>query len=128
MGHGGRQGDKGDKGVGGCFGTPLINKLNNNHFNYNKMITKKEAKHLLEKMKEDNRMFSLEFIKKDGTRRTMLARFNVTKYLLGEGRRYDPANYNLMTVFDMNKSAYRTIPLDRLLWIRTKGKRYYVSP
>ena len=121
-------GDKGDRDVGGYFGTPLINKLNTNHFNYNKMITKKEAKHLLEKMKEDNRMFSLEFIKKDGTRRTMLARFNVTKYLLGEGRRYDPANYNLMTVFDMNKSAYRTIPLDRLLWVRTKGKRYYVSP
>ena len=72
--------------------------------------------------------FACTFIKKDGTRRTMLARFNVTKYLLGEGRRYDPANYNLMTVFDMNKSAYRTIPLDRLLWVRTKGKRYYVSP
>ena len=105
----------------------MINKLNDNQFNYIKMITKKEATHLLNKMQDDNRMFSLEFIKKDGTKRVMLARFNVTKDLKGKGGWYNPADYNLMTVYDMNKSAYRSVPLDRLLWIRTKGKRYYVS-
>ena len=124
-------GDKGDKGDRGgttlYFDTPMINKLNDNQFNYIKMITKKEATHLLNKMQDDNRMFSLEFIKKDGTKRVMLARFNVTKDLKGKGGWYNPADYNLMTVYDMNKSAYRSVPLDRLLWIRTKGKRYYVS-
>ena len=125
MGYGGSQGDKG--GTRGYFDTPMINKLNDNEFNYIIMITKKEAKHLLNKMRNDNRMFSLEFIKKDGTKRVMLARFNVTKGLTGKGQRYNPADYDLINVYDMNKSAYRSVPLNRLLWLRTKGKRYYVS-
>jgi hypothetical protein len=118
-------GDKG--GTRGYFDTPMINKLNDNEFNYIIMITKKEAKHLLNKMRNDNRMFSLEFIKKDGTKRVMLARFNVTKGLTGKGQRYNPADYDLINVYDMNKNAYRSVPLNRLLWLRTKGKRYYVS-
>jgi len=119
---------KGDtKGVGGYFNAPMINKLNDNDFNYIIMITKKEAKHLLRKMEKDNRMFSLEFIKKDGSKRIMLARFNVTKGLNGKGQRYNPADYELINVYDMNKNAYRSVPLNRLLWVRTKGKRYYVS-
>ena len=114
-------------GTRGYFGTPMINKLNDNEFNFIKMITKKQAKHLLQKMQDDNRMFSLQFIKKDGTKRVMLARFNVSKGLTGKGAKYNAEDYNLMTVFDMNKSAYRSVPLDRLLWLRTKGKRYYIS-
>ena len=114
-------------GTRGYFDTPMINKLNDNEFNYIIMITKKEAKHLLNKMRKDNRMFSLEFIKKDGTKRVMLARFNVTKGLTGKGQRYNPDDYDLINVYDMNKSAYRSVPLNRLLWLRTKGKRYYVS-
>lgn len=122
---GSTMGHRGD--TGGYFDTPMINKLNDNEFNYIIMITKKEAKHLLNKMRNDNRMFSLEFIKKDGTKRIMLARFNVTKGLTGKGQRYNPADYDLINVYDMNKSAYRSVPLNRLLWLRTKGKRYYVS-
>ena len=118
-------GHRGD--IEGYFDTPMINKLNDNEFNYIIMITKKEAKHLLNTMRNDNRMFSLEFIKKDGTKRIMLARFNVTKGLTGKGQRYNPADYDLINVYDMNKSAYRSVPLNRLLWLRTKGKRYYVS-
>jgi len=120
---------KGDTkgGTRGYFDTPMINKLNDNEFNYIIMITKKEAKHLLNKMRNDNRMFSLEFIKKDGTKRVMLARFNVSKGLTGKGQRYNPADHDLINVYDMNKSAYRSVPLNRLLWLRTKGKRYYVS-
>ena len=118
-------GHRGD--TGGYFDTPMINKLNDNESNYIIMITKKEAKHLLNKMRNDNRMFSLEFIKKDGTKRVMLARFNVTKGLTGKGQRYNPADYDLINVYDMNKNAYRSVPLNTLLWIRTKGKRYYVS-
>lgn len=120
---------KGDTkgGTRGYFDTPLINKLNDNEFNYIKMISKKEAKHLLTKMQNDNRMFSLEFIKKDGTKRVMLARFNVKKGLTGKGAKYNAEKHNLMTVYDMNKNAYRSVPLDRLIWLRTKGKRYYVG-
>ena len=114
-------------GTRGYFDIPLINKLNDNEFNYIKMISKKEAKHLLNKMQKDNRMFSLEFIKKDGTKRVMLARFNVSIGLTGKGQRYNPADYDLINVYDMNKNAYRSVPLNRLLWLRTKGKRYYVS-
>ena len=112
---------------GVCYNAPLINKLNNNQINYIMMITKKQAEHLLSKMQDDNRMFSVSFIKKNGDRRTMLARFGVTKYLKNKGARYNPADYDLFTVFDMNKQSYRSIPINRLLWLRTKGKRYYVS-
>lgn len=57
------------------------------------------------------RIFSVEFVKKDGTLRKMTCRIGVKKYLKGGGLKFDPKAYSLLPVFDMHKEAYRMINL-----------------
>ena len=53
----------------------------------------------------NGRIFSVEFIKKDGSRRVMLCRTGVKKYLKGVGK---PTNQEIQVVFDMHKLQYRS--------------------
>lgn len=80
-----------------------------------KIINKESIKKLV-----GNKFFSAEFIKKNGEKRKMLARLGVKKYLKGgtKGYEYD----DLLTVYDMQKKAYRTIPVNRLLSVKANGK------
>jgi hypothetical protein len=67
-------------------------------------ISKEEGiKKILEIPYEDSRMFSVIFTKKDGSRREMLCRRGVKKGVTGKGMAYNPADYKLLPVFDMQK-------------------------
>lgn len=70
------------------------------------------------------RIFSAVFIKKDGTERKMVCRCGVKKYLTGEGMKYNPADYGLLTVFDMQKREYRMINLKTLIRLKVNGAVY----
>lgn len=59
------------------------------------------------------RAFRVEFVKSDGTHRTMRARLGVKRNLSGVGMAYDPADYDLMTVWELGNN-YRNIPLGRV--------------
>jgi hypothetical protein len=89
-------------------------------------ITQKEAFEKI--MDEHEKIFSCQFIKKDGTIRNMIARRGVTKGVTGAGLKYDPAAHNLIIVFDMRKAAFRSIPVDRLIKFKLAGERYQVTP
>lgn len=67
------------------------------------------------------KIFSVDFIKSNGDRRRMRARTGVRSYLKGGERAYNPADYGLITVFDMNKKAYRSIPAERVIRIKVNG-------
>lgn len=62
------------------------------------------------------------FIKKDGTMREMTARFGVKKHLKGGKLTWKPEDYNHIVVFDVEKKEYRTINLDKLVYLRYNGK------
>ena len=62
------------------------------------------------------------FVKKDGTIREMTARFGVKKHLKGGELGYNPEALNYIIVFDVEKEAYRTINLDKLVYLRYNGK------
>ena len=62
------------------------------------------------------------FVKKDGTFREMTARFGVKKYLKGGELGYNPEELNYIIVFDVEKKEYRTINLDKLVYLRYNGK------
>lgn len=65
------------------------------------------------------RFFRVSFVKRtNGERREMLCRIGVTKHLRGGDRAYEPSEHNLATVFDVQKKAYRSIPLDGLISFR----------
>ena len=76
---------------------------------------------MIEKLTKTGKIFSANFTKKDGTERTMVCRVGVSKHLKGKGLGYDAKAKRNLIVFDMNKGGYRTIPVDRLNWIKIEG-------
>ena len=73
-------------------------------------------------MVADGKIFTVEFIKKDGTLRKMNARLGVKKYVKGVGLAFNPTERNLLPVFDMQKEAYRMINASTIQKIKIGGK------
>ena len=65
-----------------------------------------------------NSIFAVDFIKKDGTLRTMNCRLGVTKHLKGGELGYNATEKNLLPVFDMVAGAYRMINVSTIIEIR----------
>ena len=71
----------------------------------------------------DGKIFSVTFVKRTtGEIRAMTCRLGVTKHLKGGDKAYDPKDYDLVTVFDMQKQGYRSIPIDAILDLKIKGE------
>ena len=66
----------------------------------------------------ENSIFTVDFIKKDGTLRTMNCRLGVTRHLKGGELGYNAKEKNLLPVFDMVAGAYRMINVSTILEIR----------
>jgi len=92
------------------------------------------TKKLIKKM-TSGRIFTAQFIKKDGTARTIVARTGVTKGNKGIGLSFDPLAKNLLPVLDMDLSkkvddinkAKRFINLSTIVWVQVDGVKYWVS-
>lgn len=78
-------------------------------------------------MGSEGKIFTAEFIKKDGTKRVMNCRRGVTKGVKGVGLRFDPLQKLLMPVFDMQKKEFRMINLDTMTLVKVGGKEYQVN-
>lgn len=87
-------------------------------------ITREAAAALMRQT--NGHVFSVTFIKKDGSERDMTCRLGVKKHLRGGERAYDPADYDLLCVFDMAKEAYRSISLNTLKRVKVEGTEYEV--
>lgn len=83
-------------------------------------------KELMQEIKQTigNKIFSVSFVKKDGTLREMVCRFGVTKHLKGGEMNHDPQELGHLIVFDMQKEAYRTINWNTVKQITFEGKTY----
>jgi hypothetical protein len=73
-------------------------------------------------MVADGKIFSVEFVKKDGSLRKMNARLGVTKHLKGVGLSFNPTEKNLLPVFDLQKEAYRMINASTIQRIKLSGR------
>ncbi len=73
----------------------------------------------------EGKVFTAIFTKKDGTTRKMNCRTGVSKHVTGKGMAYMPADYNLVTVFDMKAKDYRMINLETLKVLQI-AKEFYV--
>ena len=79
---------------------------------------------MLEQIKKTNGLiFSVTFVKKDGTIRKMTARLGVKKDLKGVGLKFNPSERSLVVVFDMHKRAYRMINLQTIITFKHESKR-----
>lgn len=72
----------------------------------------KITRQAFKEMAKDGKIFTITFIKKNGEERVMNARLGVKKHLTGGEQKYKPADYNLLTVFDMQKQGYRNVSFD----------------
>ena len=68
-------------------------------------------------------IFSILFRKRgDGRLRLMVCRLGVRASYDAAGAPYDSAEHGLLTVYDMHKHAWRSIPLDGVKWIKIRGE------
>ena len=74
----------------------------------------------------NGKIFFVEFTKKDGSTRRMTARRGVSKGVKGTGMAYRPLSKGMLTVFDMDKGAFRLINLTRLKRFSVNGQKYVV--
>ena len=84
------------------------------------------------------KVFVVEFIKKDGSLRRMNCRLGVKIGVTGEGMSYDPKEFDLIPVYDMQKvdenfnekagketaGAFRMINLQTIKYLKINGKEY----
>lgn len=73
------------------------------------------------------KIFTAEFIKKDGSRRLMNCRTNVKKFTNGKGLSFDPFVRNLLPVYDLKAKDYRFINLSTLISVTIKGKTFNIN-
>jgi hypothetical protein len=97
------------------------------------MINRDEAVKLLETT--GDKFFNVVFLKKDGSTRSMTARYGVTKGVLGDaaseqGKKalatWRENNPNLIRLFDIHKDAFRTVNLDTILSLKIGGEEFTV--
>ena len=71
------------------------------------------------------KIFRVTFIKRTtGEKRVMVCRRKVTKGVTGEGQPYNPTEKGLITVFDMQKNAFRNISVEGIEEIKIKETVY----
>ena len=58
------------------------------------------------------KIFTVTFVKKSGEVRKLNCRLGVTKHLKGGNKSFRDADFNYLTVFDLQKKAYRTVNLN----------------
>jgi hypothetical protein len=58
--------------------------------------------------------------------RKMLCRMGVRKNITGTGRSYSDTSAGVVTVWDVNKDNWRTVPLEGIFRIKYRGDTYTV--
>jgi len=95
-------------------------------FNFSSRIKRRHLVRVLERTK--GRIFGVVFVKRsDGTERNMSCRINVKKNVKGTGLLFEPEHMNLLPVYDVMKKDYRFIPIENVLCLTFKKKRYRVN-
>jgi hypothetical protein len=88
-------------------------------------ITRRKAVSLINK--SGGKIFTVEFVKKDGELRKMNCRREVKKGVKGIGMSYDPEEYSLITVYDLQKAEFRMINKKTLHSLSIGGKHYSIG-
>lgn len=72
----------------------------------------------------NGKFFTIDFIKKDGSIRSLVARGGVTKHLKGSG---NPTPPHLVTVFDIKDNQYKSIIEKNIVEIKSGNKNWRIE-
>ena len=76
----------------------------------------------------EGKIFSVKFVKRTtGEVREMVARTGVKAHLKGGDAAYSFSAKSLLSVYDLQKKAYRSIALDAIVSLKSGGEEYEVS-
>jgi hypothetical protein len=87
-------------------------------------LTKQQAEDMIKASK--GKIFTVTFIKKDGSTRVMNARLGVKAYLKGGELPYDPEAKGLIPVFDIPKREYRMVNVNTITKLKIGNNEYEV--
>jgi len=73
------------------------------------------------------RFFTVTFMKANGEIRVMNCRKGVKAFVNGNGKSFNDIDYNLVTVWDAVKRAYRSFKWHKIININADGVHYYNS-
>ena len=92
-------------------------------------ISKAQARDIIKG--SGGQFISVTFTKKNGEVRDLNGRMGVYKSkhapLTGQGLAYNPNDYGLVGIFDVQKKAYRMININTLTCLKIKGKTYQIG-
>jgi hypothetical protein len=72
----------------------------------------------------NKKIFSVTFVKKDGSLRKMNAMRGVRKGVKGVGHSFNPSEKNLLTVYDMQKRDFRFVNLNEVISFTANRKTF----
>jgi len=72
------------------------------------------------------KFFSVTFVKKDGSVRSMTARLGVKKGIKGVGLKFDPAERDLMVVWATDRKSYRMVNLRTISSLKINGNTHSI--
>jgi hypothetical protein len=88
-------------------------------------LTKQQAEDMIKASK--GKIFTVTFVKKDGSTRIMNARLGVKAYLQGGSLPYNPEEKGLLPLFDIQIKSYRVINLKTITELTIGGNTYTVQ-
>lgn len=74
----------------------------------------------------EDKIVSVDFVKKDGVARTLTGRLGVKSYLKGGLNTVESYDRPYLTVFDLQICQYRTVNLSTVREVRSNGKTYRI--
>jgi hypothetical protein len=87
------------------------------------LINKSEIRDLIPK---DGKIFTVIFLKQDGTIRKLTGRKGVKKYATGDGLRFNPDERGLFVMFEMRTKSYRLINFNGMQRMKINKVEYEI--
>lgn len=76
---------------------------------------------------QDGKFVGIDYIKKDGSDRSLNGRLGVTKFLKGGDNNTEALDRSYLTVYDMKARGYRTVDLASASHVRANGRVFVVT-
>ena len=92
----------------------------------NKTITSNLAKVLLHKLKDNNRVFFIEYQKPYQERVHTMCRMLLKEQMSDSKGIFDREEYDNIEVFNITDQSFLKLRMEEILFIRYNDKRYYV--
>jgi len=91
-----------------------------------KTISRRKALNLIHRTQ--GKIFRVTFTKRStGEERILVGRLGVSKGITGKGLAFDPGDKGLVTVFDMQKDAYRMISVEGMKELQCESHTYKIK-